>query len=83
MYQIAAQTFVREKKYGLAVSYCTSAEDWPGLGRIVDLVLDEYIFQGTSCRVRISTLPPLTQPCSRFAPLPLQARTSLPSSLRT
>ncbi|KAH9926312.1 Nup85 nucleoporin-domain-containing protein [Epithele typhae] len=47
--RIAAQAFIREKEYGLAISYCTSAEDWPGLGRVVDLVLEEYIVQGTSC----------------------------------
>lgn len=44
--QIAAQTLVREKDYGLAVSYCSSAEDWQGLGRVVDRVLDEYILSG-------------------------------------
>ncbi|CAK5267637.1 unnamed protein product, partial [Mycena citricolor] len=44
--RIAAQTFVREKHYGLAVSYSSSAEDWQGLGRIVDRVLDEYIISG-------------------------------------
>lgn len=44
--QIAAQTFVQEKEYGLALSYCTSAEDWPGLGRVIDRVLDEYIDGG-------------------------------------
>ncbi|KAI0630839.1 Nup85 nucleoporin-domain-containing protein [Trametes polyzona] len=44
--RIAAQTFIKEKKYGLAISYCTSAEDWVGLGRAVDLVLEEYIAQG-------------------------------------
>ncbi|KII87265.1 hypothetical protein PLICRDRAFT_113015 [Plicaturopsis crispa FD-325 SS-3] len=44
--RIAAQTFVQEKDYGLAVSYCTSAEDWPGLGRVVDRVLDEYVVSG-------------------------------------
>ncbi|PPQ94447.1 hypothetical protein CVT25_002538 [Psilocybe cyanescens] len=44
--RIAAQTLVSEKDYGLAVSYCTSAEDWRGLARIVDRVLDEYITSG-------------------------------------
>lgn len=53
--QIAAQTFVEDKDFGLAVSYCASAEDWPGLGRVVDRVLEEYITNGmrelarTSC----------------------------------
>ncbi|KAI9062477.1 hypothetical protein FKP32DRAFT_1686414 [Trametes sanguinea] len=44
--RIAAQAFIKEKEYGLAISYCTSAEDWAGLGRVVDLVLEEYIAQG-------------------------------------
>jgi nuclear pore complex protein Nup85 len=30
----------------LAVSFCTSAEDWPGLGRVVNRVLEEYITGG-------------------------------------
>jgi nuclear pore complex protein Nup85 len=46
--QIAAQTLIREKDYGLAVSYCSSAEDWRGLGRVVDRVLEEYIISGKS-----------------------------------
>ncbi|PIL25370.1 hypothetical protein GSI_13260 [Ganoderma sinense ZZ0214-1] len=41
--KVAAQTFIQEKEYGLAISYITSAEDWPGLGRVVDLVLEEYV----------------------------------------
>ncbi|KIM44830.1 hypothetical protein M413DRAFT_442797 [Hebeloma cylindrosporum] len=44
--RIAAQTLVFDKDYGLAVSYCTSAEDWRGLARIVDRVLEEYIATG-------------------------------------
>jgi len=44
--RIAAQTLVRDKDYGLAVSYCSSAEDWQGLGRVVDRLLDEYILSG-------------------------------------
>lgn len=35
-----------DKDYGLAVSYCISAEDWRGLGRVVDRVLDEYVTDG-------------------------------------
>ncbi|RPD64507.1 hypothetical protein L226DRAFT_559644 [Lentinus tigrinus ALCF2SS1-7] len=44
--RITAQTFIQEGEFGLAVSYCTSAEDWPGLGRVIDLVLEKYIVQG-------------------------------------
>ncbi|KAJ8482613.1 hypothetical protein ONZ51_g5233 [Trametes cubensis] len=53
--RIAAQSFIREKEYGLAISYCTSAEDWAGLGRVVDLVLEEYIAQGKSEPARAET----------------------------
>lgn len=28
------------------MSYCISAEDWRGLGRVVDRVLDEYTTSG-------------------------------------
>ncbi|KAG2011366.1 hypothetical protein CC2G_011493 [Coprinopsis cinerea AmutBmut pab1-1] len=45
--KIAAQTFIQERNYGLAASYCTSAENWTGLGRIVDHVLEEYVKHGT------------------------------------
>ncbi|KAH7885796.1 Nup85 nucleoporin-domain-containing protein, partial [Phlebopus sp. FC_14] len=44
--RIAAQVFVQQKEYGLALSYCSSAEDWAGLGRVVDRVLQEYIHGG-------------------------------------
>ena len=44
--RVAAQTFMREREYGLAVSYCVSAEDWTGLGRVVNCMLDVYITQG-------------------------------------
>ncbi|KAM6496834.1 Nucleoporin Nup85-like protein [Amanita muscaria] len=44
--RIAAQTLVQDKHYGLAVSYCISAEDWSGLGRIVNQVLEEYVTSG-------------------------------------
>lgn len=36
----------------MAVSYCISAEDWVGLGRVVDRVLDEYIINGL-CYLKI------------------------------
>lgn len=45
--RIAAQTFMQEKDYALAVSYYASAEDWPGLGRAVNRILDEYVASGT------------------------------------
>jgi nuclear pore complex protein Nup85 len=44
--QIAGKALVQEKQYGLAISYYTSAEDWPGVGRAIDQVLNEYITQG-------------------------------------
>jgi hypothetical protein len=46
--QIAAQTLVSHKDYGLAISYCLSAEDWRGVGRVVDSVLDEYVIGGSA-----------------------------------
>ncbi|TCD63518.1 hypothetical protein EIP91_005319 [Steccherinum ochraceum] len=46
--RMVCKAFTREKEYGLALSYCASAEDWPGLGRIVDRVLNEYVSQGPS-----------------------------------
>lgn len=50
--KIAARTFVETKQYGLAVSYYTSAEDWPGLGRVVERVLGEYVLHGPETFVR-------------------------------
>ena len=44
--QIAGKGLTNEKQYGLAIAYYTSAEDWPGLGRVIDQVLNEYITQG-------------------------------------
>ncbi|KAF8872834.1 nucleoporin Nup85-like protein [Gymnopilus junonius] len=57
--RIAAQTLVSDKDYGLAVSYCTSAEDWRGLARIVDRVLDEYISEGPQkfCQYALAIAP--------------------------
>ncbi|KAF9444472.1 hypothetical protein P691DRAFT_677501 [Macrolepiota fuliginosa MF-IS2] len=44
--RVAAKAFITRKDYGLAVAYCASAEDWAGLGRVVDYVLEEYITSG-------------------------------------
>ncbi|KAF9244099.1 Nup85 nucleoporin-domain-containing protein [Melanogaster broomeanus] len=44
--RVASQTFVQKKEYGLALSYCSSAEDWAGVGRVVDRILQEYIHAG-------------------------------------
>lgn len=44
---------MNEKQYGLAISYYASAEDWPGLGRVVDRVLDEYVTQGPAKFARL------------------------------
>lgn len=46
IHQIAARTMIQWKEYGLALAYCISAEDWPGLGRVVEGVLEEYISSG-------------------------------------
>ncbi|TFY65205.1 hypothetical protein EVG20_g5686 [Dentipellis fragilis] len=59
---IAAQTFLREREYGLAISYMTSAEDWTGLGRIVDCILTEYIKHGPEPFARsVATVAPSLQ----------------------
>ncbi|KAJ4479675.1 nucleoporin Nup85-like protein [Lentinula edodes] len=44
--KIASTMLVRSRDYGMAVTYSTSAEDWTGLGRVIDAVLDEYIQNG-------------------------------------
>ncbi|ESK94829.1 hypothetical protein Moror_14153 [Moniliophthora roreri MCA 2997] len=44
--RIAGQTLARQRDYGLAVTYHISAEDWSGLGRVIDRVLEEYIQNG-------------------------------------
>ncbi|TFK60439.1 hypothetical protein BDN72DRAFT_939980 [Pluteus cervinus] len=44
--RIGAQSLMRGKDYALAVSYSISAEDWVGLGRIVNQVLEEYTLSG-------------------------------------
>ncbi|KAI5124259.1 hypothetical protein M0805_005108 [Coniferiporia weirii] len=44
--RVAARKLAKLRKYGLAISYCRSAEDWKGLGHIVDSVLEEYILHG-------------------------------------
>ncbi|OCB86404.1 hypothetical protein A7U60_g6522 [Sanghuangporus baumii] len=43
---IAARKLAKLKKYGLAVSFCRSAEDWTLLGHIIETVMEEYITQG-------------------------------------
>lgn len=59
---------MREKQYGLAVSYCTSAEDWRGLGLVVDHVLDEYVTSGSSVPTCLTTLRLTLFPgCEKFA----------------
>ena len=45
--RVAAQTFMHECEFGLTVSYCVSAEDSVGLGRIVDRMIAVYIVHGT------------------------------------
>lgn len=60
--KIAAQAFVQKKEFGLAISYCSSAEDWPGLGRVIDRVLQEYIHSGPEQYTRfVSGIAPSLQ----------------------
>ncbi|KLO17911.1 hypothetical protein SCHPADRAFT_820586 [Schizopora paradoxa] len=44
--RIAARKLTKLKKYGLAVAYSRSAEDWLGLGHIIDSLMEEYILHG-------------------------------------
>ncbi|KAL1742117.1 Nup85 nucleoporin-domain-containing protein [Schizophyllum fasciatum] len=53
--RIAAQTLVHDRQYGLAISYCKSAEDWAGLGRVIDRILHEYIAHGADAFVRCAS----------------------------
>ncbi|KAJ3718910.1 Nup85 nucleoporin-domain-containing protein [Lentinula raphanica] len=46
--RIASRTLSRSQYYGLAISYSLSAEDWTGLGRTIDTVLNEYIQNGSA-----------------------------------
>lgn len=67
--RVAAQTFMREREFGLAVSYCVSAEDWAGLGRVVDRMLQVYITQGThACSGTLQLCGPCTDARGRVGP---------------
>ncbi|KAF6753070.1 Nup85 nucleoporin-domain-containing protein [Ephemerocybe angulata] len=59
--KIAARIFIQEKNYGLAASYCTSAEDWIGLGHIIDYVLEEYVEGSPSFVEHASAIAPISQ----------------------
>jgi nuclear pore complex protein Nup85 len=48
LFQIAAQNFLSEKDFGSAVAYFISGGYWPGIGRVVDCVLNEFIENGAS-----------------------------------
>ncbi|KAK0488650.1 nucleoporin Nup85-like protein [Armillaria novae-zelandiae] len=53
--RIAAQSSANEQDYALAISYSISAEDWFGLGRIIDRLLEEYILSGPRVFARFAT----------------------------
>jgi len=53
--KIAAQTFIQENDYGLAIAYLTSAEDWRGLGNVVDRVLAKYVTEGPELFIRYAS----------------------------
>ncbi|KAI0057204.1 hypothetical protein BV25DRAFT_1872473 [Artomyces pyxidatus] len=60
--QIAAQKFLQEKQYGLAISYAASAEYWTGVGRIVDSILTEYVLHGPEAFAQsVITVAPILQ----------------------
>ncbi|KAI0048718.1 hypothetical protein FA95DRAFT_1594946 [Auriscalpium vulgare] len=59
---IAARDFLREKDYGLSISYMVYAEDWRGIGRVVDAILSEYVLHGPEDFSRsVSTVAPALQ----------------------
>jgi hypothetical protein len=45
--QLAARQFLEQGYFHLAVSYFGNAQDWAGLGRAVDRVLDESLVKGS------------------------------------
>ncbi|KAK0189185.1 Nup85 nucleoporin-domain-containing protein [Armillaria mellea] len=53
--RITAQSFANEKDYALAISYSISAEDWFGLGRIIDRLLEECIINGPQIFARFAS----------------------------
>jgi nuclear pore complex protein Nup85 len=63
--------------YGLAVAWYGSAEDWPGLGRTVERILDEYITKGASVWNCQSTLPNLLPGPAKFSRLVEDVASSL------
>ncbi|EPQ56724.1 hypothetical protein GLOTRDRAFT_75564 [Gloeophyllum trabeum ATCC 11539] len=46
IYKIGADELAKLKAYVLALECYAQAEDWPGLGRCVDMVLEEYLSGG-------------------------------------
>ncbi|EIN09429.1 hypothetical protein PUNSTDRAFT_85773, partial [Punctularia strigosozonata HHB-11173 SS5] len=57
--RIGAQLLVQQKQFAEAISFAASGEDWPGLGRIVDQILQEYIDHGPVVFARLvgKTIP--------------------------
>lgn len=45
--KVVSRRLVNERRYGDAIAYSKHAEDYKAVARIADLILDEYIEQGT------------------------------------
>jgi len=73
--QIAARTFIDLKHYYLAISYYTSAEDWTGVGRVVDLMLAKSLSAGPKDFVTsVLEIPPALQHPSSYGQLNTRRR---------
>ncbi|GJJ11510.1 hypothetical protein Clacol_005743 [Clathrus columnatus] len=64
--RIAGRTFIDQGRYNLAISYYTSAEDWIGVSRVVDILLSRSLKGDTKEFIASVTeiAPTLRQPSS-------------------
>jgi nuclear pore complex protein Nup85 len=46
--QTAAHAFLKQRQYGVAVSFYLSAEDYAGIGHAANALLSEFILWGGS-----------------------------------
>ncbi|TFK52007.1 hypothetical protein OE88DRAFT_1735010 [Heliocybe sulcata] len=53
VYKIGAGKLMGMREYALAMECYAKADDWPGLGRCVDLILEEFISGGPAKFVRL------------------------------
>lgn len=55
--QMAAESLIAQKKYGLAVAYCVRANDARRINKICDMILDEYVTGGEKALSYIDSIP--------------------------